>query len=80
MTFRIIKNCLARFIHGSGIDSPLNEVKDVSLTNLVSGVKSRWMSDRVRVWTSDVSFDLMYNGRSEAEIASEFLDMVEELQ
>ena len=81
MIFLIIKDCLVRFIHGSGIDNPLNQPKEnLDLTNPLSGVKAKWLDDRVRTSVDGTSFDLMYNDRSEAEIASEFLNCVEELQ
>lgn len=83
MNLSEMRNLLGHMLNSDpmGIKSPMshNHNQEVSVMYPVEGIRLDWHDDSVTVTTNEVTFDLLYNNRTEAELASELTDIIDYL-
>jgi len=84
MNLSEMRNLLGHMLNSDpmGIKFPMNHTynqQEVSVMYPVEEIRLDWHSNSVSVTTNEISFDLLFEGRSEAELASELTDIIDYL-
>jgi len=88
MNFLEVRKCIAHMLHQDpmGINDPLvhngvNE-SEINLAYPVEGIRCNWKEDKVEVSDikNDLQYSLLYEDRTEGEVASELVAMINHLR